>query len=678
MRAIAWFVSNGVAANLLMLMILFGGALTLLGIKEEIFPETAADRITITVPYPGAAPEEVEEGICVRIEERIQDLEGIKELTSMAAENGGTVSVEVLSGTDARRLLDDIKTRVDAIDTFPEEAEEPVIQEVMIRRQVVNVTVAGGAGERSLRALAERTREEIVALPGITHAELSSARDFEIAIEVSEEALRRHRLSFDEVAARIRRGSLDLPGGSLKTDGGEILLRSKGQAYRRREFEDLVLRARPDGTRVLLGDVAEVIDGFADTDQSARFDGEEAIQIKVFRVGDQSALEIGRRIRAYVREARARLPEGIEIGTWQDFSIYLQDRLDLLKRNAFFGLALVIGVLALFLRLRLALWISVGIVVSFLGTLWLMPILGVSMNMISAFAFIVVLGIVVDDAIVVGENIYRRQQQGETGEAGAISGVKEVAVPVVFAVLTTVTAFSPLLFVPGTTGRIWRVIPMIVIPTLLFSLVESMLILPAHLRHQRRRRELSDMRGPRHFFRAVQTRFTRGLAFFTESIYQRLLGHCLRLRYLTVATFLAIFILTVGFALGGFVRFAFMPDVEADFVVALLTMPEGTPVEVTREAVGRLEEGARAMREEIEREAEDGEGGVVRHLLTSIGEQPFRVDQDLNAGRAGTSYNGAHLAEVTVELVPSEERAVSSGDIARRWREFAGPIPGAV
>ncbi len=451
-RAIEWFAANHVVANLLMLVIIGAGLLTIPTITKEVFPEFSLDIINVSVRYLGAAPEEVEEGVCVKVEEAIQDLEGIKQLTSNASEGVGTVTIELEMGTDVQKLLNDVKARVDGIETFPEETEKPVISELTNRRQVIDVAVHGNVDEAALKALGERVRDELTGIDGISQVDLVSTRPYEISIEVSEEALRSYGLTFSHVAMAVRRSSLDLPGGSIRTEGGEILLRTKGQAYRGVEFEDVVLVTRPDGTRLLVGDVARVVDGFAETDQSARFSGEPAVDIRVYRVGDQNALKIAKDVKQYVFEAQSRMPAGVTLTPWNDYSRILQGRLDLMIRNGRNGYFLVFIILALFLKLRLAWWVSLGIPISFLGALWLAPSLAVTINMISLFAFIVVLGIVVDDAIIVGENIYKKHEKGITGLEGSVAGTKEVATPVVFGVLTTIAAFFSLLFVARMMG----------------------------------------------------------------------------------------------------------------------------------------------------------------------------------------------------------------------------------
>jgi multidrug efflux pump subunit AcrB len=671
-RVIGWFVHNGVAANLLMIVVIAGGLLTVGSIKKEVFPEIDANLISISVPYPGAAPEEVEEGICVPIEEEIQGVEGIKKLTSSSVEGSGTVTVEVETGYDVREVLDEVKNRVDAIDTFPADAEKPIVREVLFRRQVLTVAVSGQADEVTLKRLGERVRDEISALPGITQVELAATRPYEISIEVSEGALRRHDLRFDDVARAVRQSSVDLPGGSVKTEGGEILLRAKGRAYRGADFERLVLLGRPDGTHLRLGDVARVVDGFQETDEQSRFDGASAVLVQVFRVGDQSALDIAAIVKDYVASAQARMPEGMRLTVWQDDTRVLVDRMELLIRNGLAGFALVFLVLMLFLRLGLAFWVSLGIPVSFLGALWLLPTFDVSINLLSLFAFILVLGIVVDDAIVVGESVYTEQERSGPGPVSSILGTQRVAVPVIFGVLTTIAAFAPMLMIDGQMGRFMRVIPLIVIPTLVFSVVESQLVLPNHLSHGRRQR--SAPRGPYGLWRRFQGRVATGLAQWIDRVYRPSLAFALRWRMLTLAGGLAVLILTVGVVGGGLIRFSFFPPVEADNVAVMLTMPQGTPVETTAAAVRHLEATALDIKAELERD----NGPVFRHLQTSVGTQPYRAQQTQGMGGPGSAFSGSHFGEVNIELMPAEQRAIGSTEIATWWRDRAGAIPDAV
>ena len=669
--AVAWFAKNSIAANLLMAVILGAGFLALPNIREEVVPELDPELISVTVPYLGAAPEEVEKGVCARIEEAVADLVGVKKISSTAAEGIGTVLIEVLEGTEPRELLDDVKNRVDSINTFPQETEQPIAQHLLVKRQVINVAVSGPANEKTLKTIGERIRDELAALPGIIQVDLASARPYEVSIEVAETALRRNGLTFAMVANAVRRSSLDLPGGSVRTVGGEILLRSKGQAYVGEDFENLILLSRPDGTRILLGDVATVVDGFAETDQASRFDGNPAVLITVFRVGEQSAIDIAEAVKIYVKGAQDLLPDGIMLTTWSDRSQVLKSRLELLTRNARTGFVLVVISLTLFLRLGLAFWASVGIPISFLGAIIFMPHLGVSINLLSLFAFIVVLGIVVDDAIIVGENIFRHHEAGEPALDAAIRGTQEVLVPVIFGVLTSVAAFSPMLVLGGVSGQMFRVIPLVVIPTLIFSLIESLFILPAHLSHLRRQPKTTLGLAWDRF----QSTFTRVLKWVVDHPYGRLLDLSLEWRYLTVSIGVLSLLLSLGIWFGGWIKFRYLPDVEADNVVALLTMPQGTPPQITDQALKTLERSAQQVRREVE-----GEGTpVFVHTLTSIGAQPFLAAQfGSGAALQGEDFSGSHLGEINIQLVTSEDRTVSSLDIGRRWRELTPPIPDAV
>ena len=673
-RLIEWFAANGVAANLLMLLLIVMGVLTLVGIKQEVFPEFSADIVTVRVPYPGAAPEEVEEGVVIRIEEKIQDLPEIKEIRSTAAENMGTVLVEAVDGSDLQKLLSDVKSRVDAIDTFPVEAEEPIVEAAVIRRQVLDVAISGDTDERSLKKLGERVRDDLAALPGISQVELSATRPYEISIEVSETALRRWGLTFQQVADAIRRSSLDLPGGKVETSGGEVLLRTEGQAYVGREFEDLPLVTLVDGSRIRVGDVATVVDGFAETETWSRFDGVPAVLVQVFRVGDQSALEIEKIVNDYLEKARKEAPEGIALTVWDDRTEILRSRLDLLIRNGRNGFILVVLVLALFLKLRLAAWVSLGIPISFLGAIALMPTLDVSISLISLFAFIVVLGVVVDDAIIVGENIYSNFQHGKAGLRAAVDGATEVSKPVVIAILTTVAAFAPLLGVTGNIGKIMRVIPLIVIPTLLFSLIESLFILPNHLSHMHHLPEKSSRFAIGRYWNRLQDLLAKGLEWMIDRLYRPTLKVAIEWRYLTLACMILLLLLTAGMVRSGWLQFTFMPDVEGDNTAAYLALPQGTAASSTVVVLEELESSAKELAEELD--SEFG-GKPIRHIMTTVGQQPFRNAAGpaaLNISADGASGN---LGEVNLELVSAEKRRISSSEIANRWRQKVGAIPDA-
>ncbi len=673
---LAWFAGHHVAANMLMIFVLASGALALGSAVIEIFPEFAADIITVRVPYRGAAPEESEEGVVLRVEEAIDSIQGIKRIRSTASEGFGVVNIEVDEDADNQRVLDDVKAAVDRIETFPEETEEPEVSELVTRRQVMSVVVFGEVPQTTLRQLAERIRDDLTSLDDITQADLAGVPPYEISIEVSETNLRRYGLSFGRVADAVRRASLDLPGGSVKTDGGEILLRTEGQRYVGAEFEEIELFARPDGSRVLLGEVATVVDGFEDSDIFARFDGKPAAFVQLYRTGDEGALGVTNAAREYIEQMRSQMPPGVELATWSDLSQILRQRIGLLLKNARLGLLLVFICLALFLDLRLAFWTTMGIPISFLGGLWLLPNLGVTINMVSLFAFIVALGIVVDDAIIVGENVYAHTQRGKKPLEAAILGVREMAVPVTFAVLTSVTAFMPLLLVEGNIGKVMRNIPAVVIAVLLMSLIESLIILPAHLTGTKK-----TAPGPLgRFFRpalrtikALQARFSDALERFTQGPYRRILETVLAWRYLSVASGVAMLLVTIGVVGGGYVRFIFFPAVDADNMVAYLQMPLGAPVEQTQTIANRIESAARNVADEYATQLDEP---LIVHASNTVGTQP-------TAGGSGpesialTSDSGSHLAEINIQLLASEKRGIASDEIMTRWREEVGEVPGA-
>jgi len=443
-RPIAWFAENDVAANLLMMTILGLGIYALTArIPLEVFPAFELDTVVARVPYPGATPAEVEEGVTIKIEEAIHDLAGIKTMRSVAAENIGSVSIEVDSGYGPRELMNDIKARVDAISTFPVDSERPVVYLPEIRRDVITVVVSGDLTERELRLAAERVRDDLSNLPEISQIDLSGVRPYEISIEVSEETLREYGLTLAGVADAVRRTSLDLAAGAVRTEGGEILIRTQGQARVGTEFENIVVRTG-GGTRLSISDIGVVRDGFNEEPMDTRFNGKPAAFIDVFRVGDQNAIEVADAVKTYVSQAADRMPSGVQISTWRDRSLIVKARLNTLVRNAIQGSILILLLLTLFLRGSVAFWVLVGMPVAFMGGIALMPVFGVTLNLISLFAFILVLGIVVDDAIVTGENIYTRLETSRNSLEAAIVGTQEIAIPVTFGVLTTVAAFIPL------------------------------------------------------------------------------------------------------------------------------------------------------------------------------------------------------------------------------------------
>jgi len=667
---LAWFASNHVAANLLMLLIVAAGLLSILTAKMEVFPEFSLDMINVSIPYLGASPDDVEEGVCVRVEEAIAGVDGIKRMTSTATEGGGSTLVEVEEYADATKVLDDIKAEIDTIVTFPEETEKPIIAEITTRHKVISVVLFGDVDERALKALADRVRDDLTALGNISQVSISGVRPFEISIEVPEENLRRYNLSFDDVSRAVSRSSLDIPGGSVKTAGGEILVRTKGQKYYGREFEKIIVLTRNDGTQVRLGDIATVHDAFEDVDLYAKFDGKRAVFVQVSRVGEQDAVDIASTVKRYVEQKEPYLPEGISLALWEDDSQILRDRLGLLKRNGYIGLVLVFLCLTFFLNIRLAFWTTMGIPISFLGAFWLIQYFDVTINMMSLFAFIMVLGLVVDDAIVVGENIFAHRQQGLDRISAAITGVREMAMPVTLAVLTTVFAFVPLAYTAGIMGKILRVLPIVVVSVLAISLVEALLILPAHLS--------GGDPARRGLLRRLTDRINQGtdrtMRAFVNGPFARSVEMAVRWRYVTLASGIMVLLATVGVVAGGYIKFVFFDAVEADNMVSMLAMPQGTPVEQTRDVIERVERAALDVIAEYDGQRPD-QPSLMKHMSLTVGAQPTMgrggpVQVDIGAGAQ------SHLAEVNVELLGGEQRDVSSITLKNAWRDRVGEIPG--
>ena len=690
-KLIKWFSGNHVAANFLMGAVLVAGFTAWFQLRKEVFPEVAFDGVVVTVPYPNATPEEVASGVIIPIEEAIADVDGIKRVRSTGSRNLGSVTVEVETGFDVRDVMGDIQTRVDAVDHFAEEVEEPVFEEVVANRQILSLAISAETDESSLRTYAEKVRDGLLNYepaeaenklaaflrePGraiqrflkgqqtIKKVELTSVRPYEISIEVSEDVLRKYDLSLQEVARAVRSASLDLPSGSVKTEGGEVIVRALGRRYRGAQFEEIVVRSMPDGSELHLGQIAEVVDGFEESELVSQFNGRKAIVLHVFRVAEQDTLEIANLAKEYV--AGLEKPEGSRVDVWNDESLILEGRLDLLKRNIGVGLLLVLLVLALFLRPSLAVLVALGIPVSFAGGLWLMPELGVSMNMISAFAFILVLGIVVDDAIVVGENVYTRIQGGEHPREASWKGTHEVGVVVIFGILTTAAAFTPMLGLSGVSGKIWPNIPLVVIPVLLFSLLQSKLVLPAHLALLKPR----SQEPSRNVVLRLQETVAGGLERFVERVYSPFLALCLKFRYLVWAVFIALVVVCISLISTGWLPRVFFPKVEGEILSAKLEMPLGVPFSETQRVVSQLEKAAREMGEEV-RDLH-GDSVVVNTLATS-GMQPF----DPGLGPSGPP-TGTHLGEVTLELVAAKRRDVSSEELKAMWQRKVAEVPGIV
>ena len=675
-RLIKWFIHNSVAANMFMFFILIAGLLTLPRIKMEVFPDIDIDLILVSVIYPGASPKDVEDGICVRIEEKIQGLRGIKKISSTAIENYGTTSIEIIPGENINEILDRIKTQVDAINTFPDNAEKPVIQKITKTSEVITIAVSGNINEESLVSISEKIKDDIDALPDVTLTQLGGKKPREISIEISEENLKKYGISLNNISNIIRSNSIDMPGGSINTDDGEILIRSIGQSKNEIDYGNISILKLTNGSNLLLKNIATIKDHFSNIDLIQKFNGQPAILIRIYRTGNQSALKISKSVKQYVSDINKQLPSKIEVNTWNDEARILQGRIDLLRKNAYLGLFLVVGILALFLKPKLAFWVSLGIPISFMGGFWLMPTLDLSINMLSLFTFILVLGIVVDDAIIVGENIFQWKERGLNDIDAAIKGANQVAIPVTFAVLTTMTTFSPMLSVAGNVGQIWRIIPLVTIAVLVFSLIESLTILPAHLAHSKtdKKSRFNILNNLSIKWDVIQKKIKDALSWFIREKYYSFLKLSIQNKWTTLSISVSILLLTVGILVGGWMKFVFFPPIEGDLINALIAYPEGTPIEKTIKGLEIIETSAHQLEQQLKEEFPDEK--IFINILSTAGDQPLKNKTTQGIAIASRANSGTHLAEMAVELSPGESRPISALEIATRWRKLAGSLPG--
>ncbi len=647
---ISWMARNIVAANILMAALLGGGFVSFLNIRQEVFPNFDLDTVTVSVAYPGASPEEVEQGIVLAIEEAVAEIDDIKEVISTAGEGFGRVRIEMLRGGDLQQLAQDIQSRVDSITTFPVDAEQPEVSIDSRRRRVIELVLYGPAERLVLHELAELVRRQLLEDPEITQVEVNGLPRLEISIEVPQEQLRRHGLTLEQIAARLRQASTDLPAGGIRTRGGEVLVRMTERRDFGEEFARTPILIAPDGTQVLLGDIAEVRDEFAEDDRSASFDGQPAVMLEIFRVGDQTPASVAAAAREQVDLLQESLPEGIQLAVLNDWSVIFQQRANLLLKNGAIGLIVVFTLLGIFLEMRLAFWVMLGIPISFLGSMLLVPGLGVSINMVSMFAYLIALGIVVDDAIVVGENIYHHHQEGLPFRQAAILGAREVAVPVTFSVITNMVAFAPLLVLPGVTGKIFSMIPLVVIAAFFVSLIESLFVLPAHLGHQRDR----ELRGFRHWLHARQQAFSHAFTSWVRRRYAPFLDRVIAHPMVVVLIAVSLLTLTLGYVRSGRMGFQPFPRVESDFAFADITLPFGAAVEDTHRVADQLFDAARKVVEET------GHNELVKGIFVNVGD------------------GGSHRASVRVQLAEPavRERTLSTAAFVEEWRSRVGPTPG--
>ena len=674
---IGWFARNHVAANILMFGIIGLGLYSGLNIRQQTVPDFDINYVNVRVPYLGAAPEEVEEGVVIKIEEAIQDTKGILKIKSNSSEGLGTVRAEVELGADINEVLNEIKGKVDAISTFPDLTEKPVVYKVEIPTGILFVSIYGNLDEYQRKDIAQSVKDELLDYPEIKSINMMGDRSYEISIEVTENTLREYDLTMSEISQAVRASSVDLPGGRIRSEGGDILLRTKGQVYTGEEFGNLVLRTYPDGTRLLLSDIANIDDGFVESKSWGRFNGQPTLDMEILAASAENEIETADRVKEYIKERSSSLPDGVEMEVWGDRSIYLQDRLNMMQKNMLQGAILVFIVLSLFLRLKVAIWAVIGIPIAFFGALWLMPIgpWPVTINMISLFGFIMVLGIVVDDAIIIGESIYTKiRADGHTIE-NVILGAKKVALPATFGVLTTIAAFAPMLFLSGFGGPFFKAMSVVVILCLFFSIIESKLILPAHLAHS----SIPDIdenvifssyynipwyKRPSRFFQRANRVVQRNLQNIIQNRYAPLIKKAVLNRGLTAASFLAALILIVGVLNSGLTRFVMFPEVPGDYVVVELTMVDGSPSESRDKVLNKLEQHAMDINDEwLQENPNDfppiNKLGVYTGGMTEM----------------GVPYGGSNIGLLVAEL-PFDDRKVSVLDIENMWRSRTEDMPG--
>lgn len=657
---IEWFAKNPVAANLLMIGIVLAGLLSASSsVPVETFPSSELDTVTISTSFRGATPKTVEEGITLRVEEAIADIEGIEELTARSAEGVSTVVAEINESYEKRNVLDDIKVRVDALNTLPSDAEKPVVSLNTRNRTVIYVAIQGDVSTKVLRTVAGQFRERLLTSNEISNVQLQGVAEYQMNIEVSPQTLDAYNITLAQVGNAIREGARDVSAGNVQTRNGDILVRSDGQAYTAEEFSDIPILSNSQGSPITLGQIANIDDGFEEKSLITTFNGEPAIMLEVRRVGEQSALKVSAQTKAYMAEFAPNMPSGVTIDYWDDDSVYLKSRIGAVLNSAWMGGILVMILLSLFLRPAVAFWVFLGIPVSFMGAFLFMPQVNGTFNVVSLFAFIMVLGIVVDDAIVTGENIYRKIRDGMDPQQASIVGTKEITIPVTFGILTTVVAFIPLSYLQGTRfDFIGSQMPMVVIPVLLMSLVESKLVLPSHMSHIKPRPE----DGKTNWLGRTQQKISRSLEAFVEIYYRPFLERCVRNRAITLATLIALSSIVVASISIGHIRFTPFPYVESDTVRINLTMPESTGFETTNKHIQDIVTHFKTLQEKY-RDPETGES-IIQNVLASSGSQGRSIKSNLGSVRA--------------ELVASSERkGIKTSQIGREVRKLIGDIPGA-
>lgn len=644
---IRWWASNPVAANLLMIICLIGGMVSFFTIERELEPYVTFPGANTYVSWPGASPQDVEEQLVVRMEEALSQVDGINRMWAFAGEGGGSVTVVGQNGVDEATLMADVTRAIDGINNFPPAAEEPQVNIFRNQDEMIRVAVTGDdtVSERDLKRFAEQTRRDIGLLGFVPSVDLFGVRGEEVSIEISEDALRKYSLTFSDVATAVRGTSVNSSSGRVRTEVGAVQLRTRNQADSQADFENIIIRQEPGGAVIRVGDVATVIDGFEEVNLLATVNGERTILVQVMSGPSMDILKMSENVNAYVDKMKADLPPGMDMTIWNDAAEDYSGRINSIATNFLTGLLLVCLTLMLFLRPKIALWVSAGIATAFMGGLALLPLFDVSLNMISTFAFLLVIGVIVDDAIIVGEAIHFKTEEGETGLDAAVSGTNMVIKPVIFAVLTTMIFFAPWMYLSGGTSEFTRAISLVVILALFFSLVESLLILPAHLAH------LKPV-DPKNPITRFQNKIANSLTFVAERVYRPVMVAALRRRYLTASIFVGIMIICVGLVSNGLVKSVFFPQGESDQIDISVQLPEGTPYTRTLEVLAQIQAAEKQLVEEIA--ATDGE----------LIENWYTRSRDNNV-----------LA--LVKLVPPESRALKISEAADRLRELIGEVPDA-
>ena len=643
---IAWMVKNPIAANLAMVILLAGGVWTALTMQKEVQPRYELDYVDVSVAYPGAAPAEVEEGILLPVEEAIRGVQGIKEISSTAREGSGTVNLELVTGVNRMRVYQDIDQAVAQIRTFPVDAEQPRVRLRSWQRDVMEIGVYGDVDIWTLRQLGERVRDRLMTQPNITQVEMGNVPGYVTHVEIPQDVLREYGMTLRQIAGLIEQSSRDVPAGSIDTSQGEILLRMKERKEWARDLADIVLMSSATGAPVRLGDLADVRDGFEEVGFHSQFNRTPSIELEIFRVGTQSPLEVAEAVQNVLDDLSQTLPEGVSWRIDSNRAEEFSDRLYLLLKNGAFAILIIVTILALFLEARLAFWIMMGMAISFIGAINFLPSFGISINMISMFGFLVALGIVVDDAIVVGENVYEHRERGLGMTEAAVAGAQEMAWPVTFSILTNIVAFLPVMFIPGIMGQYWWPMPVVVITVLALSLLEALFILPSHLAHIRQTSHGAIGRR----LHGVQRGFARRISNWIDTRYKPFLNGCLKHRYVSLTGAVVLLAVTGGYALSDHLGMVMMPEQPADEIEAGVRLPVGSTRQVSADMAFQITEATHRMFEENNLyEAAEG---------------------------IKTNVRGSSFIDVEIVLLPPAQRDITTQEVIELWRDQIGDIKG--